>query len=197
MFLQHGILHGSCGCVLPVFAQTGHFADLIITLRIPTGSYRLVSSVPEKWLLCWCDRGLGATKSDIGAKHGLSPQKCTRMIANPRQCDRSKCKAVKSKIRARWADVAFYDKNWCLLETTYDRDKLGSGDIRCPRHQLRRKIHNCFNSAFVIKQRPTRTGVQIAHQLASKPNRIEYRSTEPAHCISFGCLRSRPIGERH
>lgn len=38
----------------------------------------------KKWLLCWRDHGLGANKSKLQAKYGLSARVGLRMIGNPR-----------------------------------------------------------------------------------------------------------------
>lgn len=110
--------------VASVRPDPGHFIETTTALRVQSenvvGDCRLRSASHDKWLLCWCERGLGAKGSELGSKHGVSPQVRTRTTGSPQviniasdwwQCDRSESSAVKTKGGARWTDFAFYDKN--------------------------------------------------------------------------------------
>lgn len=55
-----------------VRSEPGHFVETAITLRLPivtlVHGYCLESVVPNKWLLCWYDRGVGANRSELRVK---------------------------------------------------------------------------------------------------------------------------------
>lgn len=60
------------------YCSLGYFVETKTALKVPTGivvgDYRLESVVPDKWILCCCDHGLGSNKSQLVPKHKLSPR---------------------------------------------------------------------------------------------------------------------------
>lgn len=78
--------------------DAGHFAK-IIALKAPAGievdDYHTELAVQNKRFLRWCDRRLGADKSNLKPEHGMSPWVWVRMVGNSRMIhatdDRQQC----------------------------------------------------------------------------------------------------------
>lgn len=66
-------------------SESGHFVETTTALIVPNGTVvggcGLESAVRSVRFSCGCDR-LGANKSELVAKHGLSPQVWTGMTGN-------------------------------------------------------------------------------------------------------------------